>query len=54
MIGDTVHDAEVAGEIGADCILVARGHQSRETLMGEGRVVADDLFEAFEIIKNAK
>ncbi|MBQ8207598.1 MAG: HAD family hydrolase [Clostridia bacterium] len=32
VIGDTVHDAEVAKAIGADCILVARGHQSRKTL----------------------
>ena len=32
IIGDTVHDAEVADAIGADCVLVARGHQSAETL----------------------
>ncbi len=32
MIGDTIHDAEVAHAIGADCILVARGHQAFETL----------------------
>jgi phosphoglycolate phosphatase len=28
-IGDTVHDFEVAREIGAECILVADGHQER-------------------------
>ena len=32
IIGDTVHDAEVADAIGADCVLVARGLQSAETL----------------------
>ena len=32
MIGDTDHDAEVAGAMGVDCILVAAGHQSRERL----------------------
>ena len=32
MIGDTDHDAAVAKAIGADCILVASGHQSRATL----------------------
>lgn len=53
LIGDTVHDAEVASEIGADCILVARGHQSRKTLEGEGVAVADDLSEAIELIKNS-
>ena len=31
-IGDTVHDFEVAREIGADCILIADGHQDKETL----------------------
>lgn len=31
-VGDTDHDAQVAAAIGADCILVASGHQSRETL----------------------
>ena len=33
MIGDTDHDAAVAEAIGADCILLASGHQSRETLL---------------------
>ena len=32
MIGDTVHDYEVASEMGIDCILVSRGHQSTEVL----------------------
>jgi phosphoglycolate phosphatase len=32
MIGDTLHDYEVAKEIGADCILIANGHQSRQKL----------------------
>ena len=32
MIGDTDHDAAVAKAIGADCILVASGHQNRATL----------------------
>jgi Predicted phosphatases len=28
LIGDTLHDFEVAKEIGADCVLLASGHQS--------------------------
>lgn len=32
MIGDTLHDYEVASELGCDCILVSRGHQSHERL----------------------
>ncbi|HTX87494.1 MAG TPA: HAD family hydrolase [Bacteroidales bacterium] len=31
-IGDTLHDAEVARELGIDCILVPNGHQSEERL----------------------
>ena len=31
-IGDTDHDAETAEMLGAECFLVARGHQSREYL----------------------
>lgn len=31
-VGDTDHDCSVARAIGADCILVAQGHQSFETL----------------------
>jgi phosphoglycolate phosphatase len=33
LIGDTVHDFDVANEIGADCILIANGHQSKEKLL---------------------
>ena len=33
-IGDTVHDFEVASELGLDCILVESGYQLRERLLG--------------------
>ena len=46
MIGDTLHDAEVARAMGTRCILVARGHQSRETLLAAGAPVVDTLLEA--------
>lgn len=32
LIGDTIHDLEVASEIGADCVLLANGHQGRKNL----------------------
>ena len=32
LIGDTIHDLEVANELGVHCILVANGHQSRDRL----------------------
>ena len=50
MIGDTVHDAEVASAIGADCILIARGHQSRTTLEKIGCPVYENLDEAIKKI----
>jgi len=43
LIGDTIHDFEVANEIGVDCILVANGHQSKEKLLKCGVVVLDNL-----------
>lgn len=46
MIGDTLHDAEVARAMGTRCILVARGHHSRETLLTAGVPVVDTLLEA--------
>jgi phosphoglycolate phosphatase len=45
LIGDTIHDHEVASEIGCKCILVADGHQAPERLRKTGRTVVEDLFE---------
>jgi len=45
LIGDTLHDYEVASEIGADCILVANGHQSRNTLLESGTKVINNILE---------
>jgi phosphoglycolate phosphatase len=36
IIGDTLHDAEIADELGICCILVSNGHQSYERLKGHG------------------
>lgn len=38
-IGDTLHDAEVAKALHGDCVLVARGHQSRKRLEKAAPVV---------------
>jgi len=50
MIGDTLHDAEVAQAMGTHCVLVARGHQSRQTLLTAGVPVVDTLKEAAGLI----
>jgi phosphoglycolate phosphatase len=42
LIGDTLHDLEVARAIGVDCVLVACGHHSEERLRSHtDRVLAD-------------
>ena len=43
LIGDTAHDAEAAGLLGCDCVLVCGGHASRETLEAAGVPVYDDI-----------
>lgn len=43
LIGDTIHDYEVAAELGCQCILIANGHQSREILEGTDAWVIDHL-----------
>lgn len=43
LIGDSIHDAEVAKEINVDCILVSTGHTSKERLLKTNNKVIDDL-----------
>ena len=45
LIGDTIHDKEVADALGVECILVANGHQSINTLLSINTVVVDSLAE---------
>jgi phosphoglycolate phosphatase len=45
IIGDTIHDFEVARELGIRCILIADGHQSEERLKSTGTLVLKTLSE---------
>ncbi len=56
LLGDTVHDFEVACDIGADCILIADGHQGAEKLNTCGVRVVRDLAECAVLlgIKNKR
>lgn len=45
LIGDTVHDFEVASELGCSCVLISNGHQSYERLQGTGVPVIEDLLQ---------
>ena len=49
-IGDTRHDAEVAAEMGIDCILLPNGHQSRERLLWVGVPVLRSLMDLIELL----
>lgn len=42
-VGDTIHDFETAEAIGCDCVLVSRGHNSKERLIKTGCKIYDDL-----------
>ena len=51
LIGDTVHDFEVAQELSAGCVLIADGHQNKEKLLKCGVKVYDNLED---FIKNSQ
>lgn len=50
LLGDTLHDAEVAQALGCRCVLVARGHQSYDTLAGAGVPVLHSLTGAVALL----
>lgn len=45
MVGDTIHDSDVAEAMGIECVLVENGHVSRERLETTQRMVVSDLNE---------
>ncbi len=48
-VGDTLHDAETAAEIGADCVLIAGGHQTKARLLDAGVPVVDSFAELLDL-----
>ncbi|OJU16506.1 MAG: hypothetical protein BGN88_13635 [Clostridiales bacterium 43-6] len=50
VVGDLIHDSEMASEIGADCVLIANGHQSKERLQQQGVPVLTDIREITKYI----
>ena len=50
MIGDTLHDAEVAQALNCRCILADGGHQSRHVIEQAGCEVADGVLEAANLV----
>lgn len=54
LIGDTVHDFEVAQAIGVQCLLAEHGHQSREKLEATGAPVISSLDEITRLLIGEK
>ncbi|MBC2595505.1 HAD family hydrolase [Ruficoccus amylovorans] len=50
LVGDTTHDYEVAREIGADCVLLEGGHQSRARLEACGVPVLRSHIEVLALL----
>lgn len=50
LIGDTLHDAEVAVENGLRCILIANGHQNSIRLLGSNMPVLDSLNSLIDVL----
>jgi phosphoglycolate phosphatase len=53
MIGDTIHDLEVAEVVGVPCVLISHGHQSHARLKNTGAVVVKDFQELRELFGEA-
>ena len=52
LIGDTLHDAEVAKEMGIDCILIASGHQALHRLKKANVEIFYSLNQFLQVFKN--
>ena len=50
MVGDTVHDFEVASALNIDCLLVANGHHDEERLQACGVPVLSDISQVLDFI----
>ena len=50
VIGDIEHDAEMASQLGADCVLLSSGHENPERLYGAKATVIDTLYELKSIV----
>lgn len=50
VVGDMLHDAEVAQAIGARCILIAKGHQTRADLESAGVDILDDISQVIGMV----
>jgi len=51
LVGDTLHDAEIAASLGVDCWLISNGHQSHQRLESAGVPILDSLSKLTNLIQ---
>ena len=51
LIGDTIHDKEVADKLKVKCVLYSGGHQAYERLATNNNVVINDLMSSFKAVQ---
>lgn len=51
VVGDLEHDAEMAAELGADCVLLTSGHEHPDRLKRANMPLIDNLFELISFVK---
>ena len=50
VVGDLEHDAEMAAQIGADCVLLTSGHEHPERLARSGAVIFDKICQLISFV----
>ncbi|HHZ05637.1 MAG TPA: HAD family hydrolase [Clostridiales bacterium] len=50
VIGDTLHDFQMAQHLGVDCVLLSRGHQGKADLQTANVPVIDNLIDLAELV----
>ena len=50
VVGDLEHDAEMAAQIGADCVLLTSGHEHPERLAKSGAVIFDKICQLISFV----
>lgn len=53
LVGDTLHDLEVARELGVECVLLEGGHHSSERLRASGAHVCSELSEVLALLEGS-
>ena len=50
VIGDTLHDLDVADSLGIDCLLISSGHQSKVRLLSKTQNVIEEIIEVIGLL----